>query len=153
MRLCVLPQRRRFNSMIVRLKALPPCLRRFAFICFNSMIVRLKVSTRCIFASSGTSFNSMIVRLKGFYQQGAFWLWRFQFYDSPIKSSPISCRARRMTGSFNSMIVRLKGGGLFLCIMFFMSFNSMIVRLKVLISARVGVWKSSFNSMIVRLKV
>ena len=51
----------------------------------------------------------MIVRLK----ESPEWLCRtttrrFQFYDSPIKSSNAICVIQRLYTSFNSMIVRLK---------------------------------------------
>ena len=97
-------------------------------------------------------FNSMIVRLKGTKQKACKFLFqKFQFYDSPIKStdgvgrtphlnlfqfydSPIksTSAANRMTAyvCFNSMIVRLKAapGNMFFGVKAFQFYDSPIKR-------------------------
>ena len=75
---------------------------------FNSMIVRLKAIRLCFTMRRRIGFNSMIVRLKARLRgsaQGSF--FKFQFYDSPIKR-PSSSRKVSINSCFNSMIVRLK---------------------------------------------
>ena len=86
-------QKRRFNSMIVRLKECQAGETPATLKGFNSMIVRLKEGVLMIPEDSIPGFNSMIVRLKAL--RGGFGvrcLPRFQFYDSPIKRTPARYR-------------------------------------------------------------
>ena len=54
---------------------------------FNSMIVRLKACMHIKDSLAIASFNSMIVRLKDAGRKADDVAKKFQFYDSPIKSS------------------------------------------------------------------
>ena len=104
--------------------------------------------------SKENGFNSMIVRLKGAaaFEADLRATYKFQFYDSPIKSS-FKESLKRYYSSFNSMIVRLKArtGARLAYINMFQFYDSPIKSkfhsiIPLLLVTR-------FNSMIVRLKV
>ena len=74
--------------MIVRLKESGKREKRPYYVRFNSMIVRLKDVKDSLAIAKAVSFNSMIVRLKAPNQRKEMKRGKFQFYDSPIKSTP-----------------------------------------------------------------
>ena len=97
-----------FNSMIVRLKVFYQTKHKRFVPGFNSMIVRLKGICNISVWHMLRGFNSMIVRLKVSITICRVMIaTKFQFYDSPIKSSVFNIEQTNYPG-FNSMIVRLK---------------------------------------------
>ena len=79
--------RKRFNSMIVRLKDTEAYIRTVCKRSFNSMIVRLKEEKEASLLAITTRFQFYDSPIKSFFcHQSHLDDNAFQFYDSPIKS-------------------------------------------------------------------
>ena len=80
---------KRFNSLMVRLKAFNEVTAPVATIGFNSLMVRLKVAPAQLNARAKQCFNSLMVRLKDRCVTGGVSVagW-FQFPNGSIKRGP-----------------------------------------------------------------
>ena len=120
-----------FNSTMVRLKVLLPCLREPAICLFQFHNGSIKSARIIKDQVRRVSFNSTMVRLKAIY----------------------SGEVKTYMEGFNSTMVRLKEFHLLKLIAYYEGFNSTMVRLKVINVERVGKSIKGFNSTMVRLKV